>query len=130
MKTKCHDCIYYDELDQDCIKDQYDGCDLLGDKCTIFKARKKCEHRYENCDINGCSIICHGCPSERGCDFYYECRLDNRRCDENCEKHEKRHKLNLLREKLSKLYDSKRLLESLIEEYKKEANTLEEEIGE
>jgi len=129
MRIKCHDCVYYDELDQDCIKDQYDGLDLLGDKCTIFKERKKCNNRYEDCS-GMCDKICHQFPSDAGCKFIYKCKLDDYLCNEKCEKHEKRYKLNLLTEKLSKLYDSKRLLESLIEEYKKEANTLKEEIGE
>lgn len=129
MKTKCYDCVYYDEFGEDCTKSQYDGCELLADKCTIFKARKKCDHRYEDCS-GMCSIICHSFPSDTGCKFMYKCKLDNYLCDEKCEKHEKRHKLNDLTEKLSKLYDSKRLMENLIEEYKAEINTLKEEIDE
>ena len=128
MKTRCHDCVYYDELCQDCTKAQYDGCALLEDKCTIFKARKECKHRYEKCYEN-CSILCHSCPSDRGCEFWFECDLDDHKCDEKCEKHEARHKLNSLSEKLSKLHDSKRLLESLIEEYKIEIHTLKEKIN-
>ena len=99
MKIKCHDCVYYDELGQDCIKDQYDGCELLADKCTVFKERKKCDNRYEDCS-GMCSIICHKFPSDAGCKFIYKCKIDDYACDEKCDKHQLRHDIKEKNEEL------------------------------
>lgn len=123
MKIKCHDCVYYDELDQDCIKDQYDGCGLLADKCTIFKERKKCNNRYEDCS-GMCDIICHKFPSDAGCKFIYKCKLDDYACDEKCENHQLRHNLKEKQEELSKLYDTQKFIEKLIEKNKIEIEEL------
>ena len=124
--NKCKDCINFSTYTYECIIDEHDTYPD-DEACSCFKKRKDCKHKFEKCDEN-CSIICHRSPSERGCEFYYECDLDDYLCDEKCEKHEKRCKLNKLKETISKLYDSKRLIETLIEEHKKEINALENEI--
>ena len=128
--SKCLDCKWFDPQCNECNQDNHCPFANRDDEvCDKFEQRKKCEHRYENCDINGCSIICHSYPSERGCDFYYECKLDNRYCDENCERHEKRAKLNKLKTQLGKLYSSKTFIEELIEEYKENISKLEKELN-
>ena len=125
--SKCIECKWFDPQFNDCIKD--DHYTYKDDEaCDKFELRKECEHRYENCDINGCSIICHSYPSERGCVFYYECKLDNRRCDENCEHHENRREINDLSEERSKLYDAKRIIEKTIKRYDEKIKELEEKL--
>lgn len=95
--SKCLDCKYYDPHCNECNKNDHCSYAYRDDEaCDKFEQRKQCKHRYENCDINGCSIICHKCPSECGCDFYYQCKLDDYYCDENCEIHEDRHELKVL----------------------------------
>ena len=131
--TICYKCKDYDPRERDCFNEEYclSHCrwdDLPEKECQYFSPRKECNHRHEKCS-ESCSILCHSCPSDRGCEFWFECDLDDYPCDEKCEKHEERYKLNSLTEKLSKLHDSKRLLESLIEEYKIEIHTLKEKIN-
>lgn len=103
--SKCKDCKHFIPLTNECNQVDYE-INRDDVSCDKFVQRKECKHRYENCDCNGCSIICHSYPSERGCDFYYECKLDNRSCDENCEKHEIRHEIKVLEDERGKLYDA------------------------
>ena len=103
--SKCLDCKWFNPQTYECIEEVHDTY-VDNEACDKFVQRKECKHRYENCDCNGCSIICHSYPSERGCDFYYECKLDNRYCDEDCEKHEIRHEIKVLEDERGKLYDA------------------------
>ena len=125
--TKCIECKYFDPQCNDCNKDDHYAY-RDDEACDKFAQRKECEHRYENCDINGCSIICHRSPSECGCNFYYECKLDNRYCDEKCEFHKDRHDLNVLREEKSNLYKAKVSIEKSIERYENMIKELESKI--
>lgn len=127
--SKCLDCKYYDPHCNECNKDNHCYFANRDDEvCDKFEQRKKCEHRYENCDINGCSIICHRNPSERGCDFYYECTLDDRYCDEKCEIHMTKHQIKSLENEREKLYIAKSAIDLALTRYNDEINELIEKL--
>lgn len=131
IMSKCLDCKYFDPQCNECNKENH--CYIANrddEACDKFVQRKECEHKYENCDCNGCSIICHSYPSERGCDFYYECKLDNRYCDEKCEIHKDRYEIKNLSEEISKLYEAKRTIEKAIERYNENIKEIEERLNE
>lgn len=128
----CYNCKHYDPRERDCFNEEYCNhhCrwdDLPEKECQYFSPRKECNHRYEKCYEN-CSILCHSCPSDRGCEFWFECDLDNYGCDEKCRFHTSRYELKHKKETLSKLYDSKRLMEKLIKEYEADIKEIEEDL--
>ena len=128
--SKCLDCRWFDPQCNECNQDNHCPCVYRDDEaCDKFEQRKKCEHRYENCDINGCSIICHKFPSECGCDFYYQCKLDNYYCDENCEKHKNRKELEDLKEEMFNLYDAMSAIDKVITRFKNKIKELEEKLN-
>lgn len=125
--SKCLECKWFNPQCNDCNKD--DHYTYKDDEaCDKFEKRKECEYRYENCDCNGCSIICHQYPSECGCDFYYQCKLDNYYCDENCEKHEIRKKLEDIKKEKSDLYDAKYTIEKILDKYNIKIEELEKKL--
>lgn len=123
--SKCLDCKYYDPQCNECDKNDHCPYAYRDDEaCDKFEQRKKCEYRYENCDINGCSIICHRYPSECGCDFYYQCKLDDYYCDEKCEIHKDIHELETLKEEYSKLLVAEKAIKLAIVRYSNKINKL------
>lgn len=129
--SKCLECKYFDPQCNECNKENHcPYADRDDETCSKFEKRKECEHRYENCDCNGCSIICHSYPSEKGCDFYYQCKLDNRYCDENCEKHNLRHEIKELEEEKGKLYAASTAINLSIARYSNKINELNKKLEE
>ena len=132
-KKDCYNCIYYDTREDSCFNETWckTHCrfdDLPEKDCEYFSPRKKCKHRFEECYQN-CSIICRRMPSETGCEYWFKCDLDDYGCDEECEKHQKRHELEEKRTILSKLYYSKSLIEELIDRYTQDIETLKKELN-
>lgn len=123
MNKKCYNCIYYIPFEDDCSKDQYSGCELKGDSCTVFTQRKQCKHRWESCE-DSCNSICRSTPSVAGCRFMFKCNLDDRECDEQCHKHEKNKRIHSLKCRLIQLSSSRDLLDILIKECKEELESL------
>lgn len=130
-KLSCANCKFFDSLELECNNDNWYKTHCRFEECTpceFFEAIKECEHKFENCDINGCSILCHSTPSERGCKFYYQCKLDDFPCDEKCEKHKDRHNLEALRKEKGDLIRAKESIEKSVKRYDKKINELEEKI--
>ena len=126
--SKCKECKYFDPQFNDCKKDNhYTYSD--DESCNKFEKRKECKFKYENCDINSCSIICHKTPSECGCDFYYECTLDDRYCDERCEEHKDRQELNILNKERCDLVKAKESIEKSIKRYDEKIKEIEEKLN-
>ena len=125
--SRCLDCKYYDPQCNDCNKNDHYAY-RNDEACDKFEQRKECEHRYENCDINGCSIICHRSPSECGCNFYYECKLDNRYCDEKCEIHRTRHQIKSLEDERKNLYIAKSAINLALTRYNDKITELIEKL--
>lgn len=128
--NKCLNCIYFNPSNGECDNEEWEKTHCRFDKpepCEHFVKRKFCSHRFENCDMNGCDVICHKCPSDHGCYFYYWCDLDDSPCYENCRSHELRHKLEQEREKLHKMFETKKFMEKMIEETQLKIEKLEKE---
>ena len=128
----CINCQFYDTIERDCSNEQWEKSHCRYDEpspCEFYVERKKCPHKYEDCDINGCSIICHSMPSERGCKFYYKCELDDYPCNEKCEIHFKRKELEDKKNELSELHKTKKLIEKLIDRTNTDSNKLQEELN-
>jgi len=128
---KCLNCIYFNPSYYECDNEKWEKTHCRFDEpepCEYFVERKKCKYRYENCDMNGCSIICHRSASEHECHFNYCCDLDDRLCDENCRPHELRHELEHEKENLHKMFDTKRFMEKMIDETNIKIEKLENEV--
>ena len=121
--NKCKDCINFSTYTYECIIDEHDTYPD-DESCSCFKKRKDCEHKFEKCYEN-CSIICHRLPSERGCEFHYECDLDDFYCDEKCELHKDRYKLNILNKEKFDLVKAKESIEKSIKRYDEKINEIE-----
>lgn len=128
----CKKCVFYNTLEDECNNDKWYETHCRHEEfvpCELFKAIKECKYRYENCDVNGCSIICHQMPSECGCKFYYECKLDGYRCDEKCEIHNIRHEIKVLKEERGKMYVAKTAVELSLARYLDKITELNEKLN-
>ena len=80
----------------------------------------ECEHKYEHCINALCGTICHGSPSEHGCEFNYCCDHDNYLCDGKCDKHKKEGEIQQKKQMLHSLYDAQSNIDSAIRQLKEE----------
>lgn len=80
----------------------------------------ECEHKVEHCISALCGTICHGKPSEHGCEFNYCCDYDHYLCDGECETHKKTGERKKKEYMLSRLYETKRGIEACIDQLKEE----------
>lgn len=129
--SECIECKFYNPILEDCENEEWCKSHCRYDeptKCEHYIERKKCEHKFENCDINSCSIICHSLPSERGCKFYYQCKLDNYPCHEDCQKHYKRKEFSDKKKELQKLWDMRKFIDELINKCQNDIEKLKEEV--
>jgi len=127
--SKCLDCKWFDPQCNECNQDNHCPCVYRDDEaCDKFEQRKECKHRYENCDMNGCSIICHSFPSEKGCGFIYRCNEDDYLCDEKCELHRTRHQIKSLEDERKNLYIAKSAINLALARYSDEITKLIEKL--
>lgn len=129
--SECIKCKFYNPNFQDCENEEWCKSHCRYDEPTIcehYVERKNCEHKFENCDINGCSIICHRTPSESGCKFYYECKLDGFPCNEDCQKHYKRKEFSDKKKELQKLWDMRKFIDELINKCQADIERLKAEV--
>ena len=124
----CEDCRFYDNYEKECDNEEahLKRCRYDTEPCELYAERKNCKHRIEHCD-SSCSIICHSKPSGRGCKFRYVCGYDETLCDEHCEMHESKFKVNQKRNELSELIKTREFIDKLISNKKLEIQELEKQ---
>ncbi len=80
-----------------------------------MKFKAKCKHRYQDCVNPDCSNICkRDIKSHPYCTFKTFCDFTNNLCNGHCQYNEREQKINDIRDKLKKLDDSKKFIETLI----------------
>lgn len=133
MKKQCLTCKYYITQEEDCEKDYPEVC-LTKYECGEYEPRFKkpeCEYRYEDCQdcVSGCTNICRTAPSMRSCPFTYKCDLDRMPCDERCEKHENRKLMQKMKNELTRLIETKHLIDDYLSSHPgKSIDSIEDEI--
>ena len=125
---KCIDCKYYDPFLKQCENDEACSirCRCNENICKYFTKRKECKHRYEHCQED-CCVICKKLPSEKGCDYWFQCDLDDSSCDEDCKRHQKQHDLEELQTEIIRLKQAKNTIESLVEKFEKEMEKIQKQ---